>query len=146
MNELSRNLVENKEPLWKTSWPSRNVCENTGIYPIKAGMLQKIKGLMLVTARGEWRLETMFPGHRLGMRQRGQWTRAADLKNIGATPLTVMLSESKHPPSLSLVPNQKTTGEILRPDKSGLRMTRDFKLRFRVQENSFFERTKLESH
>jgi hypothetical protein len=60
--------------------------------------------------------------------------------------LTVMLSKAKHPRSLSLVPNQKTTAEILRPDKSGLRMTRDFKLRFRVQENSFFERTKLESH
>jgi hypothetical protein len=39
LNELSWNLIENKGPLWKTGRRSRNVDENTGVYPEKAGML-----------------------------------------------------------------------------------------------------------
>ena len=46
-------------------------------------MFQKIKGLMFITARGKWRPETIYPGRRLGPRQRSRRVRPADLKNGG---------------------------------------------------------------
>jgi len=46
-DEQRGNVFENKGPLWKT-WPrSGNVIENKGSYAAKAGMLLKIKDLVL---------------------------------------------------------------------------------------------------
>src|SRR5208337_4800593 len=46
LNDRSWNVIENKGSLWKTLGRSRNVYENTGTYPVEAGMLEKIKGLI----------------------------------------------------------------------------------------------------
>ena len=45
MNEQSRNVYENKGPLWKTGWQSGNVIENKGTYKLNAVILLKIKEL-----------------------------------------------------------------------------------------------------
>jgi hypothetical protein len=39
LNEQSRDVYENKGPLWKTGWQSGNVVENKGTYESEAGML-----------------------------------------------------------------------------------------------------------
>jgi hypothetical protein len=44
-DDPSGDVAENKGPLWKKSRRSGNVYENTGAYPLKAGMLLKIKEL-----------------------------------------------------------------------------------------------------
>jgi hypothetical protein len=38
--------------------------------PLKLECYRKQRGLMLVTSRGKWRLQTICPGQRLGLRQR----------------------------------------------------------------------------
>jgi hypothetical protein len=43
MNERPRNVIENKEPLRKTPGQGWYLYENTGGYPVIAGMLLKTK-------------------------------------------------------------------------------------------------------
>jgi hypothetical protein len=47
LDERRTNVYENKGPLWKTCRGSGNVVDNKSTYPSKAGMLLKIKAVIV---------------------------------------------------------------------------------------------------
>src|SRR5271157_631054 len=76
-------LLKTKDRCGKLDAEAGMFMKTQVLSPLEPECLRKQKGLTLVTARGEWRLQTMCPGHRLGVRQRDHRIKAADLKNGG---------------------------------------------------------------